>query len=192
MIRVSLSHLFLATLLVVAVAQYATAQISQTVDFTSRVEEATMLPRGDRALAGEEMFTFVGWSSMVDARFWRDNEPAALFGLRIFRTGVPGLIHVGIHTRRRGRLLDVTKPRNPNGQIRGPLNPNPHPFLAEHAYLTEVKVVTSHDTLVLTGRHRDDERGKFVIPPTDATLSFMDTLRLFEEVRIHITFTLEP
>lgn len=189
MLYPSLSRLVFVALLALAIAQHATSQPSQVVGFTSRVEESTMLPRGDRALAFEEMFSFSGWSTMVDAQFWRDNKPAKLFGLSMFRTGIPGLIYVGIHTRRRGRLLDVTKPRNPNGQIRGPLNPNPHPFLAEQAFLTKVEIVGSHNTLVLAGRYRDNERGRIVIPPTDDTLSFMRTLHLFERVDVYFTFT---
>ena len=186
------SRIVLAVSFVLVIVQHAIPQTSHVVGFASRVEEATKIGRVDRTLANEEMFYFGGWSSMVDARFWRDNEPAKLFGLRVFRTGIPGLIHIDIHTRRQGRLLDVTKPPNPNGIRRGPLNPNPHPFMAGRAFLTEIKVVTSHDTLVLSGRYKDDERGKFVIPPTDATLSFMKTLRKYEDVHVYVTFTLEP
>ena len=178
-------------LLALVIVQHATSQPSQVVGFTSHVEESAMLRRGDHALANEEMFSFLGFAR-VGSQFWRDNEPATLFGLRMFRTGIAGLIHIPIHTRRRGRLLDVTKPRGPNGQIRGPDNPNTNPFLAEDAFLTEIRIVTSHDTLILSGRYKDDERGRIIIPPTNTTLSFMDSLRLFERVYVYFTFTLDP
>ena len=155
----------------------------ETVTFTDLVQEATMLKRGDPALVDAEMF-ILGQQTRVSGQFWDDDKPATFASVSLFRTKIPGLIRVSFLANRQGRLLDASKPR-------GPSNPNSNPFLAENAFLTELKIVGPLHTLTLTGRYKDDGKGRITIPPTDATLSFMDSLRLFDRLDVFLTFTLD-
>ncbi len=155
----------------------------ETVTFTDLVQEAMMFKRGDPALRDAEMFTF-GQQTQVSGQFWDDNKPTILTSVRLFRTKIPGLIRVSFLANRQGRLLDVSKPR-------GPYNPNSNPFLAENAFLTELKIVGPLHALTLTGRYKDDGKGRITIPPTDATLSFVDSLRLFDRVDVFLTFMID-
>lgn len=160
----------------------------ETVTFTDLVQEAKLFRRNKYSPIPPELdeaqIFILGQPTRVSGQFWDDNKPATVSSVGLLRNKVPGLIRVVLLANRQGRLLDVSKPRGPN-------NPNSNPFLAENAFLTELKIVGPLKTLTLTGRYRDDGKGQIIIPPTEATLSFIDSLKLFDRVDAFLTFALD-
>ena len=160
----------------------------ETVTFTDLVEEGMLFRRNKfspipEELDGAQIFS-LGQSTRVSRQFWDDNKPATITSVLLVRSKIPGLIRIVLRGNRQGRLLDVSKPRGPN-------NPNSNPFLAGNAFLTELKIVGPLKTLTLTGRYKDNGQGRIIIPPTNATLSFMDSLGLFERADVFLTFRLD-
>ena len=133
-------------------------------------------------LHGAQIYSLT-MGSRVARQFWDDDKHASIGSLRLFRNRRPGLIHVVLNRNRR-RPMDVSKPRGPN-------NPNSSPFLAENASLTELKIVGALKTLTLRGRYKDDRMGLIIIPPTEATLLFMDSLEQQVELLLELFLTFE-
>ena len=158
----------------------------ETATFTGSPVSVTLLSRNNPPeLAGARVFSLYE-QTRVGRQFWKDNKPATLASVQLFRDTVPGLVRLSFLANRLGRLSEVNRPRTGPGS-----RTNRNPFLVENAFLTELKIVGRLHTLTLTGRYKDNGRGRIIIPPTDATLSFIDSLGPAELVDVHVTFTLD-